>query len=291
MKAKVLVAALFLLFTTSVFNNCFAQAKVVTVIRNNDSINVFVDSLGSSVANPFALFFDDKDNDFGFDLDSMFMSAPSGLDSMMQIMTIMMDSVQNKLKTFTFNMPDQDLLMNMFPPDSVINNMMNIDMNMKVVTDTLPNGQVIQSVTIMQTGKGPVVTAGTGNTNITLNNEDIADEILSPVPLSDIHVLKKAGYSISSLTGEPLEFIKEDINVNKIVNDGKDLVEIEIEARLPEKGKVEIALIDKNGKKVQEQTNKNSDKVNVKYKLDDSLAPYYIVISQNKKIWSRKVAI
>jgi hypothetical protein len=172
--------------------------------------------------------------------------------------------------------------------------MMNINMDMKVEIDTLPDGTIVKNMVITGIGNGPgqKITISSDNSaaaNILNKGEIAEDNVLSPIPVSDLHILKKAGFNTALFSEEPLEFYNENINIERIKTEKSDILEIGLKADLPGKGKTTVTLVDKNGSKINQEKYKNREKINVKYKLDGISAPYYLVIEQNKKAWAKKI--
>lgn len=271
-----------------------SQSKVVMITQNDDSTSVFVDTLNNN-ASEYAFFFDEDFDNIHSKLDSFMHVQRSNIDSVMKVMAIKLDSMQQNISMFSFDIGD-DFFNNMIPSDSVVNNMMNVNMDMKIEVDTLADGTVVKNIVVTGFGDNSAndqkVTISTNSPNsaIVLNgSEDDENDVLSAIPVSDLHILKKAGFSASLFSEEPLEFKDENVNIERKNTDKSDILEIEFKADLPSKGKATVTLIDKNGSKVDEEKYKNTHNINVKYKLDGESVPYYIIVQQNKKAWAKKI--
>ncbi len=273
-----------------------AQSKVIMITQNGDSLSRVVDTLNNS--NGYAFFFNEDFSNVPGKIDSLLKTQRSNIDSVMRIMAIKLDSLQENISMFSFDMGD-DFFNSMIPPDSIMNKMMNVNMDMKVEIDTLADGTVVKNMVITGfdngTGKssGNNITIASGNgkegDDIVINeDEDVAD-FLSPVPVSDLHILKKAGFSTDMFSSEPLEFKNENININRKETEKSDILELEVKADLQKKGKATVTLVNKDGKIVDQNKIRNSEKINIKYKLDNKSAPYFLVITMNKKAWAKKV--
>ena len=271
-----------------------AQSKVIMITQDGDSASWVVDTLNNPKG--YAFFFDEDLTNVQEKIDSLMNTQRSNIDSVMRIMAIKLDSLQENVSMFSINM-DNDFFKSMVPPDSVIDKMMNVNMDMKVEIDTLADGTVVKNVVVTGFNNGPgdsedrlIISSDDTNKGsfVIKSDEDDADN-LSPVPVSDLHILKKAGFSTDMFSSKPLEFKNENININRKKTDKTDEMEIDFKADLPVKGKAIVALIDKNGKTIDEKKFKNSDKINIKYKLDGESAPYYLVVTMNKKAWAKKV--
>ncbi len=293
MKTSKSFLSIFLLFATSLLP-LSAQSKVIMITQNGDSASMVVDTLNNPKG--FALFFDEDLTNVQGKIDSLMRTQRSNIDSVMRVMAIKLDSMKENISMFSINM-DDEFFKSMIPPDSVINKMMNVNMDMKVEIDTLADGTVVKNVVVtgFNDGSGDssehrliISSDATKGSFVIKGDEDEADN-LSSVPVSDLHILKKAGFSTDMFSSEPLEFKNENININRKKTDKTDELDIDIKADLPEKGKSTVTLIDKNGKTVDSKKFKNSDKINIKYKLDSVSAPYYLVVTMNKKAWAKKV--
>lgn len=280
--------AVFMLFTAFTAQS---QTKLIMIAQNDDSASVYVDTLNN--AQGYAFFFDDEFDNLQSKLDSFMYTQRSNIDSVMKVMAIKMDSLQQNISMFSFDM-DDDFFNNMMPSDSAIAEMMNINMDMKVEIDTLPDGTIVKNMVITGIGNGPgqKITISSDNSaaaNILNKGEIAEDNVLSPIPVSDLHILKKAGFNAALFSEEPLEFYNENINIERKKTEKSDILEIGLKADLPGKGKTTVTLVDKNGSKIDQEKYKNREKINVKYKLDGISAPYYLVIEQNKKAWAKKI--
>ena len=286
-----------LMFTAS----AFAQVKVMTVIQDDDSVTVFVDTLNNANRNPAAVFFDDELSEMPFDIDSILQVNAMNIEEMMKTLPYQIDSLDKKMGMFAFDF-DDDLFNNAMPSDSMLKKMM--DVNVQVNVDTLEDGSVVKKIIVLgdeadqhhkiiKKGKQYIIVSGDDD----WDEEGIAkgesefepEDIIVPVTTSDMHLLKKAGFSSNLLTSEPLEFKQENINIEREKTDDKDILEIELKATLPSKAKTTVSLIDKNGSETDEENFKNTEKINIKYKLDKASAPYYLLVVQDKKLWSRKL--
>ena len=280
--------AVFMLFTAFTAQS---QTKLIMIAQNDDSASVYVDTLNN--AQGYAFFFDDEFDNLQSKLDSFMYTQRSNIDSVMKVMAIKMDSLQQNISMFSFDM-DDDFFNNMMPSDSAIAEMMNINMDMKVEIDTLPDGTIVKNMVITGIGNGPgqKITISSDNSaaaNILNKGDNAEEDVLSPIPVSDLHILKKAGFNTALFSEEPLEFYNENINIERKKTEKSDILEIGLKADLPGKGKTTVTLVDKNGSKIDQEKYKNREKINVKYKLDGISAPYYLVIEQNKKAWAKKI--
>ncbi len=271
-----------------------AQAKVIMITENGDSTQVYVDSLNNPKG--YAFFFDDKIDELGKGIDSLMNIKRSNIDSIMRTMAIKFDSLQQKISWFSIDI-DDDFFKNAFPSDSDLSKMMNINMDLKVNIDTLEDGKIVKSIVMSGTGDESkeehhiVISSDDGsNGKFIIKGDEPEDELLTDIPVSDLHILKKAGFSTAMFSEEPLMFKNENINVERKVSDKKDILDISIKADLPSKGKTTITLVDKNGKIVSEDKMKNSEKINEKFTLSGDSAPYFIIVVQGKKAWAKKVA-
>jgi len=281
------------LLTLAVFSTT-AQTQVIMITKDGDSTKVFVDSLQKT--NSYAFFDDDIDN-LQQKLDSFMSIKRSNIDSVMRVMAIKLDSLQQNISMFSFDMGD-DFFKNIIPSDSDLNNMMNINMDMKVEIDTLADGSIVRNMVITGIGNGTGDEAGhsiiissddSGKGKYIIKSDEPEEELMSDIPVSDLHILKKAGFSVAMFSEKPLIFNNENISIERKKTDKKDEIDISIKADLPSKGKTTITLVNKTGDVVDENKMKNSDKINVKYSLNVDSAPYYIVVVQNKKAWAKKV--
>lgn len=208
----------------------------------------------------------------------------------MKVMTIMSDSLQKTANTYTYT----------FTTDDVVSGNSEIN-EIKVQVDTLDNGKIVKEIMITSSGDGS--SAMHKGKRIMMISEDNIDEdivwhtakalapkeVLSPIVISELHLLKKAGFSANELTSEPLEFKKLGVKIEREKTSDFDILKLNMNISLPEKEKVTVALIDKNGTKIEEEEYKEADKIKIKYKMDKDSAPYYIIVLQDKKMWSRKV--
>ncbi len=253
MKTQKLSAVLLFVFT-AFFTATNAQTKTITIIQNNDSLSVITDTL---------------------------------------------NSVTESVITIVIN--GEDVVLDVITGDSAINDMVDANMNMVVRVDTLDDGKIVKKVMITSSDDHPnvvhkskrlmMISKGNNNEELVWHTTPASapKEVLGPVAISDLHILKKAGFSANALTSEPLEFKKQSVNVKRMKTSDSDVLEIDMKITLPEKEKVTVTLIDKNGVKTDEKIYKDTDTINVKYKMDKDSVPYYIIVLQDKKLWSRKV--
>ncbi len=208
----------------------------------------------------------------------------------MKVMTIMSDSLQKSANTYTYT----------FSSDDVVSGNSEIN-EIKVQVDTLDDGKIVKEIIITSSGDSSSA-MHKGKRLMMILEDNIDDEfvwhtakasapreVLSPVAISELHLLKKAGFSANALTSEPLEFKKLGINIEHEKTSDSDILKLNMNIALPEKEKVTVTLIDKIGTKIEEEEYRDTDKVKIKYKLNKDSAPYYIIVLQDKRIWSRKV--
>jgi len=294
MKIKTLFIPV-LVASFSFMNSAFAQqVKIMTVMRGDDTVTVFADTLNDVNKNPAAVFFDDDFRDLMIDIDSFLQANMMNMEDMMKALPFQTDSLSKMMGMFASD-PDDDLFNNAMLSDSLLKEMMDVDMQINI--DTLEDGRTVKKIVVIGGDEGDShKIIKNGNQYIIVSGSDDErepefepEDIVAPVPASDLHLLKKAGFSANLLTSEPLEFKQKNINIEHKETNDTDILEFELKATLPSKDKTTVTLIDKNSSRTDEENFKNTEKINIKYKLDEASAPYYLLIVQNKKLWSRKL--
>ncbi len=283
MKSKKILTAFLLLFAT-LFITSYAQTKTITIIQNNDSMSVTIDTLTSVTKRVMTVVINEEN------LDSIIQGHTENINSVVKVMTIMSDSLQKFANVYTYAFSDGDDVMGNPEIDEIM-----------VQIDTLDNGKVIKEVIITSSGDNPsamhkskrlmMISEGNHDEKLMWHSAPASapKKVLNSVAISELHLLKKAGFSANELTSEPLEFKKLGVNIEREKTSDSDILRLSMDIALPEKEKVTVTLIDKNGTRMEEEEYKDSDKIKIEYKMDKDSAPYYIIVLQDKKIWSRKV--
>ena len=314
MKTKRLLTTLSLLFAV-LFTTVYAQTKTktITIVQKGDSMNVTIDSLQTITENVITLVLNNEN------LDSIINSQVEDVNKIVKVMTVMSDTLQNSAKAYTYAFSSDGAVFDNISEVSEINELEDVDMNMVVHVDTLEDGKIIKKVTIISSGITPeaehagkrilVMSSGDGtevvhpgkHVMIMSEGNDKEEfvwnaktpptpkELLNPVAISDLHLLKKAGFSANELTSKPIEFKSLNVNVEREKTSESDIINLSLSITLPEKDKATVTLIDRNGAKKEEKSYKDSAKIKVKFSMDKESAPYYIVVLQDKKVWTRKV--
>ncbi len=192
------------------------------------------------------------------------------------------------------------------------------NMNMVVNIDTLEGGEIVKKITITSSSNAPdtdyagerimIMSVGDdaevvqhGNHVMVMkggDNEDMAwhtkshstlKKTLNNVAVSDLHLLKKAGFSANTLSSDPLKLKTLNVNVERKKTSEADILNLSLDITMPEKDKTTVTLIDSNGVKKEEKSFKGSDKVSVKFEMNKDSAPYYVVVLQDKKVWTKKI--
>ncbi len=80
-----------------------------------------------------------------------------------------------------------------------------------------------------------------------------------------------------------------NVNIKRKKTSEADILNLSLDITMPENDKATITLIDNNGVKKEEKSFKDSDKVSVEFEMNKKSAPYYVVVLQNKKVWTTKI--
>ncbi len=274
MKTKRLLSTLSLLFMT-LFVVTFAQVtKKVTVVQKGDSTSVTVDSLNWSGEKAITILVNDKMKEM----------ENSDMDMVVQIDTLDDGKIVKKvIITSSGETPEIENLEKHF-----------------IVTST-PDDDNEEHIMVMSSedmvknedGENVMVISSSDNDGEYVwhtKNPSAPKETLTPVAISDIHILKKAGFSTKSLTSEPLELKDLDINIKREKTSDSDILNFSMDITMPEKDKTTtVTLIHGDNTAKEVKTFNGSDKISVKYSMNKASVPYYIVVLQDKKMWTRKI--
>ena len=311
MKTKRLLTTLSLLFI-ALFTTIYAQTKTVTIVQNGDSKSITVDSLEIITDEIITGVLKNVN------MDSLINSHVEDVDKIIKVVAIMSDSLQNSASTYTYTTDSDDTVFEVVSAGAVAKKIADDNMNMIVDIDTLEGGEIVKRITITSIGNTPdkdyagervmVMSTGDdaevahhGNHVLVMKGGDNEEMVwhtkshsthkktLNTVPVSELHLLKKAGFSANTLTSEPLELNSLNVNVEREKTSESDILNLSLDITMPENDKATVTLIDKNGTKKEEKSFKDSDKINVEFEMNKESAPYYIVVLQDKKVWTKKI--
>ena len=251
-------------------------------------------------------------------MDGIINSRVEDVDKVIKVIAIVSDSLQNSTKTYTYTINSDDTEFEVVSTGAVAKEITEDNMNMVINIDTLEGGEIVKKITITSSddvpdtdcaGKRIMVmsadddaeVAHHGNHVMVMkgdNNENMAwhtkshstlKKTLNSVSVSDLHLLKKAGFSANTLTSKPLELKTLNVNIERKKTSEADILNLSLDITMPENDKATITLIDNNGVKKEEKSFKDSDKVSVEFEMNKKSAPYYVVVLQNKKVWTKKI--
>ena len=296
MKTKRFLTTTVLLFA-ALFTTIHAQTKSITI----DSIETITEEIITGVLN-------------NINIDSIIDSRIEDLDKAVKIITVITDSLEKTAKSYTYSINSNDTVFKAVSGSIGIDAITDEDMNVIINIDTLKDGKIVKKITISSSGDVPdaeqivVMSAGDdaevihGNHVMIMKGDDDNEEIiwhtknsstpketLNTVPVADLYLLKKAGFSANTITSEPLELKSLNVNIERKKTSDTDILNLSLEMTMPENDKATVTLIDCNGAKKEEKSFKDSDKVSVKFEMNKKSTPYYIVVLQDKKVWTKKI--
>ncbi len=313
MITKKLLTTLSLLFI-ALFTTIYAQTKTktITIVQNGDSKNITIDSLNTITEEVTTIVLNN------INLDSIINSRVEDVDKVIKLIAIVSDSLQNSTKTYTYTINSDDTEFEVVSTGAVAKEITEDNMNMVINIDTLEGGEIVKKITITSSDDVPdtdcagkrimVMSAGDdaevahhGNHVMVMKGGDNENMVwhtkshstlkktLNSVSVSDLHLLKKAGFSANTLTSKPLELKTLNVNIERKKTSEADILNLSLDITMPENDKATITLIDNNGVKKEEKSFKDSDKVSVEFEMNKKSAPYYVVVLQNKKVWTKKI--
>jgi hypothetical protein len=312
MITKKLLTTLSLLFI-AIFTTVYAQTKTITIVQNGGSKSITIDSLNTITEEVTTIVLNN------INMDSIINSRVEDVDKVIKVITIVSDTLQNSVKTYTYAINSDDTEFEVVSAGAGVKKITDNDMNVVVNIDTLEGGEIVKKITITSSSDIPdtdytgerimVMSAGDeaevahhGNYVTVMkdgdNNEGMVwhtkshsshKKTLNSVAVSDLHLLKKAGFSANTLTSEPLELKTLNVNVEREKTSDAVILNLSLDITMPENDKATVTLIDKNGTKKEEKSFKDSDKINVEFEMNKESAPYYIVVLQDKKVWTKKI--
>lgn len=111
------------------------------------------------------------------------------------------------------------------------------------------------------------------------------------ISLDEIAFLKKAGVSTKKLMGDPLDVEEFKIKLEKKIENEIKQTFLHIECQLPAKGEYEMEVLKKDGSALTKESNIPAGELKKEFELKDQEAPYYFILTQNNKLFGRKVIL
>ncbi len=115
-----------------------------------------------------------------------------------------------------------------------------------------------------------------------------ADKLIQEILLSDAAILIKAGISSKVIIAPALVPTNTKVHFQVISRDGKQLKAVDLSLTFEKSRKLEIKILDKNGRVLFEEIKKNfSGTYQTSMKMKDELIPYYFVAISDKRMFGR----
>jgi hypothetical protein len=177
------------------------------------------------------------------------------------------------------------------------------NMTIETIIDSLENGKVItKKIMIKKDDEGSpackksikyhIYTDGDKHDAYVYSNghgvKHMSHQLLNPIELNDLQVLKKAGISDHTITGEPLKVKTNQMKVMRKKTEETDELELKMKVELENASKATVRLINEDGI-VLEENEFQTGETNVNYKLDKTKGPFFLVVLQNNRMWGKKI--
>lgn len=313
------VAFLIMAFCFGMSTQAQQKSVKVKVITNGNNREITIDT---TIVDDNVLFLDFDDQLRSINMDSLFRAHSNDMEKIMEEMSINMDSFPNMDFNFNFDgdmeeihqqiakvlahngvklenlgklqsgTPHKKVLIgddNEQGEDSVmVQSFVDEDGNhVKIIKKRIrvgDNEEEENTIIINSSDDGDNSRTKMPTNNMTINVEAI--------PMEEISMLKKLGYSKKALFNEPLNVENFKVSIKKkIENDLKQMF-VKIECQLPEdEGDCEMQMIKKDGGVKVKEEDVLSGEVKKEFEVKQEEAPYYFILSKNNRLFGRKISL